>query len=143
MKTAALRPAVKTPASGTLGHHLHQLVPDAPGGIAENPRLAVQLHRRAPPLPGLGQQQHWRSLRVFRRQLLSWPQCGHANPSGQHQPERCVMALALVSATFEKFVEAEAFPELERIALHEHAPFQSTGYICSIASQNPLMISGN
>jgi len=33
------------------------------------------------------------------------------------------MALVLVSVMFEKFVETEAFPELDRIALHGHAPF--------------------
>jgi len=33
------------------------------------------------------------------------------------------MAFVLVSAAFEKFAETEAFPELDRIALHEHAPF--------------------
>jgi len=33
------------------------------------------------------------------------------------------MAFVLVSAAFEKFVKTEAFQELDRIALHGHAPF--------------------
>ncbi len=146
-----LHPAAKTPASGTLGHHLHQLVLDAPGGIVGNPQLAVQLHRRDP-LLGLGQQVD--RLEPEGQRQLAGLEDGPGDDRGlpaaavalaqlagvqetapvvaavraheavrPAQPEQCVMALVLVSVMFEKFVETEAFLELDRISLHGYTPF--------------------